>query len=145
MAASHPEGIPVVILELMALGASPSFTFDEAALALVAKIDGSTNRGRDVPRGRLGIRLLQRLPRSARLGKSSRLEALPQLPDRLADDRAEVAVGELVAQESPKPFEVAVKLLPGRELDLVPGRGERLHDGGRLGNVTRSRSRNGCG
>jgi hypothetical protein len=96
VAASPPEGIPVVVLELVVLGASLTFFANEAALALVAKIDSPTNRGRHVPSGRLGIRVRQRLPRSVRLCESPGLQPLPQLADRLPDDRAEVAVGNFV-------------------------------------------------
>jgi hypothetical protein len=49
VASPEPEGVPVVVLESVTLGAGSAFSVDEAAPALVAPIHGTPDRGRDVP------------------------------------------------------------------------------------------------
>jgi hypothetical protein len=49
-AASEAEGVPVVVLEVVTLGASAALRIGESTLTPVTAINGTTHVGRDVPR-----------------------------------------------------------------------------------------------
>jgi hypothetical protein len=126
--------MPVVVLESVALGASPAVVLHEAASTSVAPVDGTSDRGRDMPGGRVrtdpGRVILRRaLPRRARPTESSGLQPLELLGDGFVDDRGEIAVRHFRAQKCPKALELVAQLGARRELDLVPLGSERLEKG----------------
>src|SRR5262245_40778622 len=133
--------MPMVILEVVPLRAPSSLGVHEAALPAVTEIDGTTDGSIEVPRGRRFACPGQSLPRRARQRESPRLQPPPELPDRLADDRAEVAVRYLGTQKRPEPLEIVMKLLAGGELDLVAARRQRLDHRRCGGDRARSRDR----
>jgi hypothetical protein len=106
VAASEPEGMPVVVLEALALGASPAAGVHEAASTSVAPMDGTPNRGRNVPGPWVRAYPGRVLPRRARPTESSGLQPLELLGDRLLDDRGEIALRHFRAQECPKTLEL---------------------------------------
>jgi hypothetical protein len=125
----------VMVFEPVSLRASPALRVDEAALASVTAIDESSNVGQEVSRVDCRrVRLLRRrLPGRLRLGESPSIEASPQSLHCLPDDRAEITVGHLRSHQGAQPLEVVANLRIRGELDLVPGRRERLENGKRRG------------
>ena len=98
--------MPVVELEAVALGASSSAGVHEAASTLVALVNPTPNRGRNMPGGRVRTDLGRALPGRARPTESSGLQSLELLGDGLLDDLGEIAVRHLRAQECPKAQEL---------------------------------------
>jgi hypothetical protein len=106
VAASEPEGVPVVVLEALALGASSAVGVHEAASTSVAPVNRTPNRSGNMPGGRVRAYAGRVLPRRARPTESSGLQPLKLLGDGLLDDRGEIAVRYFRAQECPKALEL---------------------------------------
>jgi hypothetical protein len=89
-----------------------------------------------VKNGRLPERLLSR---RARLDEAPGLQPIELPGDGHVDDRGEIAVRNLMAEECPKPLQLVVERGARRELDFVASRRERLDkDGLRARNSARN-------
>jgi hypothetical protein len=106
VAASEREGMSVVILEAVTLGASAAVGVHEAASTSVAPVDGTPNRSGNMPGGRVRTARGRVLPKRARPAESSGLQPLELFGDGLLDDRGEIAVRHFRAQECPKALEL---------------------------------------
>jgi hypothetical protein len=107
----------MVVLEPMALGTPPAMSVHKAAAVLIADIDSTPKRSRQVSRLRVLRDVLP--PRPRRLGKPSGFQPLELLRDRLFQDPREVAVREPGARQCPETFQLVAEGRARRELDLV--------------------------
>jgi hypothetical protein len=118
--ASKPEGSEVMELQPLARRAAPSLAVAKGAPLLVADPDRALDRVRDPARRRRRVGLLGRLARRLRAREASPLELADQQRHRAVEHRTEIAIRDLMAQQRPRPLDLAVKVRAGRELHPVP-------------------------
>jgi hypothetical protein len=127
--ASHGEGAAVVELEQVPLGATQALLVHESAALAVALVHRASHRRRNVAGGTGSVRLGERFAWSHGLAETASFEPLQRVGYGSIDDRREVAVRDLRAQERRQPLELVAQLGAGGELDLEAGRRQRLDDG----------------
>ena len=114
-------------LQPLASRAAPSLAVAEGALLLVADPHRALDRIRNRPRRRRRVALSGRLARCLRGGEASPLELADQQRHGAVEHRTEVAIGDPMAQQRPRPLDLAVKVLAGRELHPIPCWRDRHH------------------
>jgi len=122
--------------EVVALLASSTLLVHVAALVSVALTHGALDGRGDVAgggrRARLCLSHLRGTPAgSSRPPQATSLEPFELLGDGLFDDHCQITVAPFGAHQRLEPFQLVVELGAGRELHLVPARGQGLDDGGR--------------
>src|SRR5262249_55476949 len=127
--ATHGERIPMMKLELLALGTAAAVLVDEAAPANLAFKYSAPRGSRNVPRPR-GRRHSDRPTRVVRSGESPRLETLELLGGGALDDRGQVAVGNLRPHEGSEALELVSQRPASGEFQLVTLRSQGFDDCG---------------
>ena len=121
--AAPPEGLDVVKLELLGFGATPARRIDIGTPSAIARVNGASDRSRNIAGRRRRVRLFQAL--SGGLGSAVTLgfELFELFRHGRVDDRREIGGVTRGSHERLEPLELVAKLGTGRKGDLEARRG----------------------